>query len=436
MQSGITTLHNPDERVLMSFDWSQTQRTAERHLLRGQFAAAIEEYRKLTDWNPTDLAALNTLGDLYVRAGFNQEGARIFSRVAQAYRHQGFTSKAIALFKKLLRIDPADFASAESLSECYLAQGLRGDAVRQFAAVADAYERAGREDKALDAYRRMAEIDPSNTSLLMTLGERWIRQGRKQRAHAIFTAAGDEYSRRGDRELALAAYLKARTAQPDDHKTLATIAAICAARGRADNVFPILCEPDDQHAHITPRKTHSSDGLLDQAANGRARTGGISQKSARPSVAAHHFVPAGETNEMNSLSRRVVSTPANAAVTGFELVKACERRWTGRVSARVPLVVISDTGGWREFTETLDVGVAGLKFQLAHPMPLMTELRVSIDMTKWPRTVGRILAMNATIGVVRYCKTRTGQPGLVGVELSTGPSCSVEQFTGDTAEPV
>lgn len=112
--------------------------------------------------------------------------------------------------------------------------------MRQYAEVAEAYERAGREDKALDAYQQMAEIDSSNTSLLMTLGERWQREGLKQRAHASFTAAGCEYSRQGDEERALAAYLKAQAALPDEPKTLATIASVCAARGQAGIAIPIL----------------------------------------------------------------------------------------------------------------------------------------------------------------------------------------------------
>src|SRR5207253_2062911 len=81
-------------------------------------------------------------------------------------RHQGSTAKAIALLKKLLRIDPTDLDSAAQLADYYLARGLRGEASRQYADVADAYTRVGREDKALDAYQRMAEIDPSNASVL------------------------------------------------------------------------------------------------------------------------------------------------------------------------------------------------------------------------------------------------------------------------------
>src|ERR1043166_6438058 len=134
----------------MSFNWSQTLGTAEKQLARGRILASIEEYQKLANWDPTDLTVLNTVGDLYVRTGRVEDAARIFARVATGYRLQGFNSKAIAILKKLMRIAPNDLESSAMLAECYLSQGLRVEAGRQFLEVAQAYNRAGKEEKALD----------------------------------------------------------------------------------------------------------------------------------------------------------------------------------------------------------------------------------------------------------------------------------------------
>lgn len=617
----------------MSFNSSQTLRTAEKHLSRGKITAAIEEYRKLVNWDPTDLTRLNTLGDLYARAGLNEEAKRIFSRVAKGYRHQGLTLKAIALLKKLTRIDPADLDSAAQLAECYLAQGLRGEAGRQYSVVADAYKRAGRDDRALDAYQRMAEIDPSNTSLLMTLGERWQREGLKHRAHESFMAAGDEYSRQSNGERALAAYLKAQTVQPDEHKTLAAIASICAALGQADSAIPILCEslsrnssdaelhrilgsaylsagrlddaertfrklmaldgseyrnllivgekflvigemdraveqvdsfvdalidsrdeqeavdflrkvldrdpehlaalkrlaqifrrvredlnlsatlkaladsalrrgdrneaiealkelcslepyepahcdalrslgvdapafpyaiysaaenqgeyetsegcpqrdvlrtaaalsrrgqtedatallrrvlrhqPDNLEVRLALKNIYASAGSLDMAANEYLQIGRIRQASKALAAAPHLLVPGDEIHRMTPYYGQ---NGSNGTSTDFELVTAGNRRQSDRVSMRVPLVVISSAGGWREFTEAIDVSEAGLKLQLAHAVAPLTALGVLLEMGKWPETVASIRAMNATRAVVRYCRRGPGQPNLVGVEL-------------------
>src|SRR5690349_11227434 len=194
----------------MSFNWSQTLGTAEKQLARGRILASIEEYQKLANWDPTDLTILNTLGDLYVRVGRFEDAARIFARVAAGFRQQGFNSKAIAILKKLMRIAPNDLESSATLAECYLSQGLRVEAGRQFLEVVQAYHRDGKEDKALGIHQRMLAIDPTDTSLLMSLAERCERDGLLHRAHQNFMAAGAEYSKRGLNDLALSAYLKAQ----------------------------------------------------------------------------------------------------------------------------------------------------------------------------------------------------------------------------------
>ena len=373
----------------MSFDWSKTLRTAERHLSRGRITEAIEEYRKLVNWDPTDLTTLNTLGDVYARAGLNEEAKRIFSCVAQSYRHQGSTAKAIALLKKVLRIDPTDLDSVAQLADYYLARGLRGEAGRRYADVADAYKRAGREDKALEVYQRMAEIDPSNTSPLSA--------GRSEDAERTF------------QELMALDSGEHRNPRPVEEKSL--------ENGDVD------------------RAVEQIDGLVDALIANRDEQEALN----------FQFVAAAEILGMTPFSQQNISSVSAVTIRGvtpfseqsissetndFELVAAENRRQTPRVSARVPLVVISDTGGWGEFTETVDVSEVGLKLRLAHHVAPTTVLRVSIDIAKWPDTVARIPAMNLTRGIVRYCRQSPAEKNLVGVELwCTSPS---EQFTHGT----
>jgi tetratricopeptide (TPR) repeat protein len=370
----------------MSFDCSKTLRSAERHLSRGRITGAIEEYRKLVNWDPTDLTTLNTLGDLYARVGLNEEAKQIFSRVAQGYRHQGSTPKAIALLKKLVRIDPTDIDSAAQLADYYLARGLRGEAGRQYADVGDAYRRAGREDKALDAYQRMAEIDPPNASPL---------------------PAG---------------------CLDDAERTLQKLIALDSGEHRN----PRLVEEKSLENGDLDRAVEQIDGLVDALIANRDEQEALQ----------FQFVAAAEILGMTPFSQQNISNVSAGAILGmtpfseesissetndFELVAAENRRRTPRVSARVPLVVISDTGGWGEFTETVDVSEVGLKLRLAHHVAPTTVLRVSIDIAKWPETVVRIPAMNATRGIVRYCRQSLAEKNLVGVELwCTLPS---EQFT-------
>ena len=70
----------------MSLNKSKALRTAEKYALQGKIPAAIDEYRKVVSADPGDLTTVNTLGDLYVRAGRIQDAISNFSRIADSYR--------------------------------------------------------------------------------------------------------------------------------------------------------------------------------------------------------------------------------------------------------------------------------------------------------------------------------------------------------------
>ncbi|HKA22844.1 MAG TPA: hypothetical protein VKN18_31525 [Blastocatellia bacterium] len=371
----------------MGFDRSQTFGKFERHLAGGRVAAAIEEYRKIVSSDPTDLTALNTLGDLYVRVGLPSEAKRIFWRVARGYHQLGFTTKTIAVFKKLLRMDRTDSDSALRLAECYLSQGLRSEAGLHFADVARASEQSGREDQAFAAYQRLAELDPSNPALLMKLGERWLTYGLTQRAYDAFSAAGHEYSAQGDEEQAQNAYLKAQALRPAGDKTPAALSEFSVARTQVVDDIPMLID--------LPACTFNK--------LGQERIIGSEYPAAGFSGEASDAI---ET--MLTLSSADENLPDN-------------RRCSERISALVPIVVISESGGWREFTQTLDVSDGGLKFNLAHAVPPLTVLRVSVNPRKWPSHVSNTWVVNDNEGIVRYCNKRHGQPSIVGFDLVRSP---------------
>ena len=368
----------------MSFDRSQTFGTVERHLAGGRIAAAIEEYRKIVSADPTDLTALNTLGDLYVRVGLHSEATRIFWRVARGYHQLGFTTKAIAVFKKLLRMDRSDSDSALRLAECYLSQGLRSEAGRHFADVARASEQSGREDQAFAAYQRLVELDPSNPALLMKLGERWLTYGLAQRAYEAFIAAGHEYSAQGDEERAQDAYLRAQAVQPSDDNTPAALSEFSVAGRQVEDDIPMLID--------LPARTFNEQEL---------------ERMIGP----------------EDISAVIVGESADAFEMDLSLSSAGHkhlgnnRRRSERISAIVPIVVISECGGWREFTQTVDVSDGGLKFSLAHAVPPLTVLRVSVNLEKWPNNVSRTWVMNDNEGIVRYCNQRLERPSIVGFDL-------------------
>lgn len=254
----------------MSLNKSKVLRTAEKYVLQGKIPAAIDEYRKVVDADPTDLTTINTLGDLYVRAGRIQDAIHNFSRIAESYRESGFTLKAIAMLKKISKLDPTNIDTAMKLANLYSQQGLLVEARQQYLQVADAYARAGQTRKALDAYQKIADLDPSNTSVRMKLAEIYSRERMTEQAHEAFIMAGAEFMRKGDIEQALNANLKALTIDPESRQALTAIATIYTQQGQPDRAINILCDafeknPGDVELLTILGRTYLSAGMMDDA---------------------------------------------------------------------------------------------------------------------------------------------------------------------------
>jgi tetratricopeptide (TPR) repeat protein len=254
----------------MSLNKSKALRTAEKYALQGKIPAAIDEYRKVVSADPGDLTTVNTLGDLYVRAGRIQDAISNFSRIANSYREGGFTLKAIAMLKKISKLDPTNVETAMKLANLYSQQGLLVEARQQYLHVADAYARAGQTRKALEAYQKIADLDPSNTSVRMKLGEIYSREGMTEQAHEAFIIAGAEFLRKGDTEQALNANLKAIVINPDSRQALTAIATIYTQQGQTDRAINVLCEafernPGDIELLTILGRTYLSAGMMDDA---------------------------------------------------------------------------------------------------------------------------------------------------------------------------
>lgn len=254
----------------MSLNKSKALRTAEKYVLQGKIPAAIDEYRKVVSADPGDLTTINTLGDLYVRAGRIQDAIANFSRIADSYREGGFTLKAIAMLKKISKLDPTNVDTAMKLANLYSQQGLLVEARQQYLQVADAYARAGQTRKALEAYQKIADLDPSNTSVRMKLGEIYSREHMTDQAHEAFIMAGNEFLRKGDSEQALNANLKAIVINPDSRQALTAIATIYTQQGQIERAINILCEafernPGDVELLTILGRTYLSAGMMDDA---------------------------------------------------------------------------------------------------------------------------------------------------------------------------
>src|SRR5215210_2776083 len=187
----------------MGFDKAKVLRAAEKYLAQGKIPAAIAEYRQIVENDVDDFMALNVLGDLYARADKKREAISCFTRIAEHYREQGFSLKAIAMYKKVERLQPGTPEVAGQLATLYEAQGLVVDARAQYMVVAEAYSRAGQVHKALEVLRRVADLDPENIEIRRRLAEGYARENFQAESAESYTKVGNLLLARGQHENAL-----------------------------------------------------------------------------------------------------------------------------------------------------------------------------------------------------------------------------------------
>ncbi len=226
----------------MVLDKAKTLRTAEKYLESGKIAAAIKEYCQIVAVDADDFTTLNMLGDLYTRVGNTAEAITCFRRIAEHYREQGFGLKAIAMYKKIDRLQPNDIEIATDLADLYAQQDLIVEARAHYLAVVDAHNRAGAAQSALETLRKIADLDPQNTQIRTKLADGYLNLGSKTEAAECFTEAGQALVARGACDEALEVFGRALVIQPDDYATLKGVLAAHSARGTADEAAELIEE--------------------------------------------------------------------------------------------------------------------------------------------------------------------------------------------------
>jgi tetratricopeptide (TPR) repeat protein len=83
----------------------------------GAFAAALQEYQLLFAQDPSDWTIANAVGDLYLRLEQIDEGVAHFTALAERVARDGFTTKARAVYRKILRVQPDNDVASSRVAE-------------------------------------------------------------------------------------------------------------------------------------------------------------------------------------------------------------------------------------------------------------------------------------------------------------------------------
>jgi len=174
--------------------------SARKHAQKGAKQRALKEYNKLIQADPRDAKLLLEVGDAYRRWGQAEEAIAQYTKVANQYKSDGFDARAVAVLKQILNLDPKRYTAHVSLAELYQRMSLDSDAVGALQTAADGYYRDGRRKEALELLRKMAALDPTNTTSRLKVADLLKQEGLEKEAVQEYEQVVAELTRQGANE--------------------------------------------------------------------------------------------------------------------------------------------------------------------------------------------------------------------------------------------
>jgi tetratricopeptide (TPR) repeat protein len=180
----------------MAIDKNTVIKEAQKLAGKGQFDKAIAEWRKLireADDNRDLSNIYNTIGDLCLKKNSKSEAADAYMRAANLLAEEGIENKAIAVYRKVLNIDPSKIEVNLALGDLYATKGLNGQALENYKLVADNYKKQNAMERALSIYQKMADLNPANVAFRVKLAEMYIKEGMNTEAIRSYLDASDQH---------------------------------------------------------------------------------------------------------------------------------------------------------------------------------------------------------------------------------------------------
>jgi len=131
--------------------------------------------RRIQD-SPQDPQARQKLGLFLLRQGEIVEGTDQLARAAILYEKSGFTTKAIAVLRQMLKNDPANIEFQRWLIRLLAQHGHTGDALSELQKVASGGIRFASDDQRIEFYQGISENLPGNALPSLLVADVYLYQ--------------------------------------------------------------------------------------------------------------------------------------------------------------------------------------------------------------------------------------------------------------------
>ncbi len=189
-------------------DKTAVLREVQKVLSKGQYHKAIELWEGYVRENP-DGTIYNTIGDLYFRTGNKDRAVEYYHKAAEFFDKEGFLTKAQALYKKILNVNPQDGKALFLTGNTYENRGLITDAIKYYLSSIDAFVKNNDKEGLQKATERITKLSPDNIPLRVKLAEYFQKEGFTENTAKEYVSIGQICEQKGEIDKAKQFYEKA-----------------------------------------------------------------------------------------------------------------------------------------------------------------------------------------------------------------------------------
>ena len=185
-------------------------------LRQGKLDAAIAEYRAVVEDQPSDWNTANALGDLYVRAKQIDKAVGEYGKIADHLANEGFFPKAVAVYKKILKIKPDEEKAMWQVGNISARQGLLVDARSYLQTLADRRRTRGDVRGEAEVRVRLGDLDGADVDTRLAGARARVALGDAKTAIDRLKQAAGELQEKGKDADALRLLTEAAQLSPED----------------------------------------------------------------------------------------------------------------------------------------------------------------------------------------------------------------------------
>lgn len=213
---------------------------AEKHVRSGRVKDAIAEYEKLALTDPQDVGTLNIIGDLYIRLGHNDRAVGFFLKVAEEYERRGLFSQALAIHKKIHKLNPENVDYALKLGDLYSQQGFLADAKNAYLAVAGRLVEAKKVPDAMAVFEKVIKLDREDLEARKALSGLYRDSGNLDAALEQLNDIAEIRTEHDQFEAAVGVLYEALALRPGDNKSVVNLVEVHKRQKQTGKAIEVL----------------------------------------------------------------------------------------------------------------------------------------------------------------------------------------------------